>query len=52
MTKYFIMRECEHIGDSSICSQEGVSIFKFPKRVLEISFRNLTLFTLLMALII
>jgi hypothetical protein len=31
MTKYFIMRECEHIGDTSIWSQEGIYIFKYPK---------------------
>jgi hypothetical protein len=31
MTKYFITKECEHIGNTSICSQEGISIFKFPK---------------------
>jgi hypothetical protein len=42
MNKYFIARECEHIGDTSICSQEGISIFKFPERFLEISFRDLT----------
>ncbi len=52
MTKYFVMRECEHIGDTSICSQEGISIFKFPKRCLKISFTDLTIFTLLTTLII
>jgi hypothetical protein len=31
MTKYFVMRECEHIGDTSIWSQEGINIFKYPK---------------------
>jgi hypothetical protein len=28
ITKYFVMRECEHIGDTSIWSQEGIYIFK------------------------
>jgi hypothetical protein len=41
MNKYFIMRKCEHIADTSISSQEGVSIFKFPERFLEISCRDL-----------
>jgi hypothetical protein len=31
MTKYFVMRECEHIGDTSIWSQQGIYIFKYPK---------------------
>jgi hypothetical protein len=31
MTKYFAMRECEHIGDTSIWSQEGIYNFKYPK---------------------
>jgi hypothetical protein len=43
MTKYFVMRECEHIGDTSNCSQEEISIFKFHERFLEISIRDLTL---------
>jgi hypothetical protein len=34
-------QHCEHIGDTSICSQERISIFKFPERLLEISFRDL-----------
>ncbi len=41
MDKYFVTRECEHIGDTSISSQEGISIFKFPERFLEISCRDL-----------
>jgi hypothetical protein len=45
MKKYFIMRECEHIGDTSISSHEGISIFKFPERFLEISCRDLISFT-------
>jgi hypothetical protein len=32
MNKYFITRECEHICDTNISSQEGISIFKFPER--------------------
>ncbi len=39
--KYFVMRDCEHIGDTSISSQEGISIFKFPERFLEICCRDL-----------
>ena len=31
MTNYFVMRGCEHIGDTSIWSQEGIHIFKYPK---------------------
>jgi hypothetical protein len=37
MTKYFVTSECEHVGDTIICSQEGISIFEFPERFLEIS---------------
>jgi hypothetical protein len=47
VNKYFVVRECEDINDTSICSQEEISIFQFPKRFLEISFRDLTLFTTL-----
>jgi hypothetical protein len=36
---------CEHIGDNSICSQEGISIFLFPERFSEISWRDLTIST-------
>jgi hypothetical protein len=52
INKYFVMRECEHIGDTSICSQEGISIFEFPERFLEISCRNLITFTISITLII
>jgi hypothetical protein len=52
MTKYFVMRECEDIGDTSFYSQEGISIFKFSKSFLEISFRDFILFTLFTTLII
>jgi hypothetical protein len=52
MNKYFITRECEHIGDTSISSQEGISIFKFPERFLEISCRDLMSFTFSTTLII
>jgi hypothetical protein len=31
MTKYFVVKECEHIGHTSIWSQEGICIFKYPK---------------------
>jgi hypothetical protein len=44
MNKYFITRECEHIGDTSISLQEGISIFEFTKRFLEISCRDLVNF--------
>jgi hypothetical protein len=27
MTKNFVLRECEHIGETSICSQEDISIY-------------------------
>jgi hypothetical protein len=40
-------QQCENIGDTSICSQERINIFKFPKRFLEISFRDLTFFATL-----
>ncbi len=49
ITKYCIMRECENIlrgylydGDLVFVILKGVSIFKFPKRFLEISSRDLT----------
>ncbi len=41
MNEYLVMRECEHIGDTSISSPEEISIFKFPERLLEISCRDL-----------
>jgi hypothetical protein len=36
MNKYFVIKECEYIGDTSISSQEGISIFKFPERFLNL----------------
>jgi hypothetical protein len=54
MTKYCIMRECENIhswislsGDLVFSHQQGICSFKFPKRFLEISSRDLTLFLIL-----
>ncbi len=32
MNKYFVTRECEHIGNTSISSQEGISILKFSSK--------------------
>ena len=55
MTKYCIMRECCNIhswislsGDLAFSHQDGIYCFKSPKRVLEISSRDLTFFTLLL----
>jgi hypothetical protein len=52
MTKYCVMRECENIhswislvGDLVFSHQGEIYGFKFPKRFLEISFRDLTLFS-------
>jgi hypothetical protein len=54
MTKYCVMRECENIhswislsGDLAFSHQDGIYGFKFPKRFLEISSRDLTLFSIL-----
>jgi hypothetical protein len=54
MTKCCIMRECENIlrgylydGDLVFVILKGISIFKFPKRFLEISSRDLTLLSIL-----
>jgi hypothetical protein len=54
MTKYCIMRECENIhswiflsGDLVFSHQQGIYGFKFPKSVLEIFSRDLTLFSIL-----
>ena len=51
MTKYCVMRECENILCGYLCvfdlvfsQQDGIYGFKFPKRFLEISSRDLTLF--------
>jgi hypothetical protein len=54
MTKYCAMREFENIhswislsGDLVFSHQQGIYSFKFPKRFLEISSRDLTLFSIL-----
>ncbi len=54
MTKYCIMRECDNIhswislsGDLTFSQQDGIHGFEFPKRFLEISSRDLTLFSIL-----
>ncbi len=59
MTKYFVMRECENIPtgislccDSAFAYKKEFSIFKFPERFLEISWRDLTILTISMTLII
>jgi hypothetical protein len=53
MTKYCVMRECDNIhswislsGDLEFSHQDGIYDFKFPKRFLEISSRDLTLFSI------
>jgi hypothetical protein len=58
-TKYFVMRECENIPtgislccDSAFAHKKEFSIFKFPERFLEISWRDLTISTISMTLII
>jgi hypothetical protein len=59
MTKYFVMRECESIPteislccDSAFAHKKEFSIFKFPERFSEISWRDLTTFTISTTLII
>jgi hypothetical protein len=54
MMKYCVMRECENIlhgylyaGDLLFVILKGIYGFKFPKRFLEISSRDLTLFSIL-----
>jgi hypothetical protein len=54
MTKYCVMRECENIhswtslsGNLVFSHEQGICGFKFPKRFLEISSRDLTLFSIL-----
>ncbi len=55
MTKYCIMRQCENIhswispsGDLAFSHQQDICSFKFPKKFLEISSRDLlTLFSIL-----
>jgi hypothetical protein len=51
MMKYCIMRECENIlrgylydGDLVFVILKGISIFKLPNMILEISSRDLTFF--------
>ena len=68
MTKIFVMRECDNILSGYLCAvttvfsqqdgiyvfsqQDGIYGFKFPKRFLEISFRDLTLFSTLFSILI
>jgi len=59
MTKYCVMRECDNIlsGYLSVMTtvfsqQDGIYGFKFPKRFLEISSRDLTLFSTLFSILI
>jgi hypothetical protein len=54
MTKYCVIRECENIhswislkDDLVFSHQQGIYSFKFPKRILEISSRDLTLLSIL-----
>jgi hypothetical protein len=54
MTKFFVMREYENILRGYLCAvttvfsqQDGIYSFKFLKRFLEISSRDLTLFSIL-----
>jgi hypothetical protein len=54
ITKYCIMRECENIhswislsGELVFSHQQGIHSFKFPDRLMEISSRDLTLFSIL-----
>ena len=54
MTKFFVMRECDNILSGYLCAvtavfsqQDGIYGFKFPKRFLEISSRDLTLLSIL-----
>jgi hypothetical protein len=53
MTKYFVMRECENIPTwISLClttvfsQQGGISVFKFPKRFLKLSWAKTSLYSL------
>jgi len=52
MKKYCVMRECDNIhswislsGDLAFSHQDGIYGFKFPEKFLEISSRDLTLFS-------
>ena len=56
MTKFFVMRECENILCGYLCAvttvfsqQDGIYGFKFLEGFLEISSRDLTLFSLLLS---
>jgi hypothetical protein len=58
MTKFFVMRECDNILSGYLCAvttvfskQDGIYGFKFPKRFLEISSRDLTLFSTLFSIL-
>ena len=51
MTKYFVMRECENFPTwiflclTTVFSQQGgISVFNFPKRLLELSWAKISLF--------
>jgi hypothetical protein len=55
MNKFFVVRECDNILSGYLCAvttvtvfsqQDGIYGFKFLKRFLEISCRDLTLLTL------
>jgi hypothetical protein len=57
MTKYCIMRECEHIptwislsGDLAFSHQDGIYGFKFPKRFSELSQAKTSLYSPLFTL--
>ena len=59
MTKFFVMRECDNILSGYLCAvsavfsqQDGIYGFKFPKRFLEISSGDLTLFSTLLSILI
>ena len=53
MTKFFVMRECDNILSGYLCAmttvfsqQDGIYGFEFPKRFLEISSSEISLFSL------
>ncbi len=47
MTKYFVMRECEHIIlVTPVFGHKKEFIFKYPKGFWKISFRDLTILSL------
>jgi hypothetical protein len=52
MTKFFVMRECDNILSGYLCAvttvfsqQDGIYGLKFPKRFLEISSQEISLFS-------